>query len=54
MYPDSFQVSFSGGFPTGTQNNGLILTYEPNKLKQAKLTHNLKQAGTVDNYVFSF
>ena len=42
MYPDSFQVEFSGGFPTGTQNNGLILTYQPNKLKEATLTKNLK------------
>jgi hypothetical protein len=47
-------VTFSGGFPTGVQNNGLILTYIPNKIYSATLTHTQNQAGTIDTYVFTF
>ena len=29
---DSFEVSFSNGFPTGTQTTGLVINYTPNKI----------------------
>jgi hypothetical protein len=51
---DSFEVTFSNGFPTGTQNSGLVLQYIPNKIYSATLTNGNNQAGTKDTYVFTF
>jgi hypothetical protein len=38
IYPDSFVVTFSGGYPTGVQSSGLVLTYVPNIIYDASLT----------------
>lgn len=53
-YPDSFEVTFANGFPSGTFNQGLVLNYIPNKIYGATLTKNYLQAGTNDTYVFKF
>jgi hypothetical protein len=53
-YPNSFEIYFSGGYPTGSVTEGLILTYIPNLIYSATLTHSQNQAGTSDTYVFKF
>jgi hypothetical protein len=54
IYPDSFIVTFSGGNPTGTVSNGLVLSYIPNLIYSAGVTHLLNQSGTLDTYTFTF
>ena len=38
-YVDSFQIYFSGGNPSGNVTQGLQLTYSPNLIYSATLTH---------------
>jgi len=52
--PSSFEIYFSGGYPTGSITSGLVLTYIPNVIYDATLTHSQVQAGTTDTYVFRF
>jgi len=51
-YVNSFQIFLSGGYPTGNVTQGLQLTYIPNLIYSATLTHSNYQAGTTDTYVF--
>lgn len=50
IYPDSFEVYFTGGTPNGSQTSGLTVTYLPNNIYNASLTHLSSQAGTIDTY----
>lgn len=51
---DSFAIFLSGGSPTASFTQGLILNYIPNDIYSATLTHSNYQAGTSDTYVFKF